>query len=87
MFTFGVTIGSSAWPYASYMMPSGAILVAQVLNWLLAGATIIFFSVDVDKTNGPEIMIWIFGGTTFLISLIFWGIMPKIKGLNVVEVQ
>lgn len=53
MFTFGVTVGSSAWPYASYMMPSGAILVAQVLNWLIAGATIIFFSVDVHSTGGP----------------------------------
>ena len=47
MFTFGVTVGSASWPYAGYMMPSGAILIGQILNWLFAGATVIFFSVDV----------------------------------------
>lgn len=46
MFTFGSTVGSSAWPYASYMMPSGAMLGAQVLNWLLAAGSIIAFSVN-----------------------------------------
>ena len=45
MFTFGVTVGSSVWPYISYMMPSRSILFAQVFNWLLAGTSIILFSV------------------------------------------
>ena len=48
MFTFGITLGSSAWPYASYMMPSGGIIAAQVLSFLLAGVSIISFSVVVN---------------------------------------
>ena len=32
-------------------------------------------------------MIWVFCGTTLVISLIFSCLMPKIKDLNVIEVQ
>ena len=87
MFTFGITVGSAAWPYAGYMMPSRAILFGQVLNWLLAGAVIIFFSVDVYNTKTPSIMIWIYCGVTFFISCLCWILMINIKGLNVVQVQ
>ena len=84
MFTFGITVGSAAWPYAGYMMPSRAILFAQVLNWLLAGCVIIFFSVDVHATGSPSIMIWIYCGVTFFLSCLFWILLINIKGKNVV---
>ena len=87
MFTFGVTVGSSAWPYASYMMPSGAITVAQVLNWIIAGVSIIAFSVDVNAEGNPIIMIWVYAGVTFIISILNWILMINIQGLNVVQVQ
>ncbi len=44
MFTFGVTLGSSVWPYISFMMPPKAITAALVINWTLAGISIISFS-------------------------------------------
>ena len=87
MFTFGVTVGSSAWPYASYMMPSGAIMGGQIFNWLLSGASIIAFSVDVFETGSPYIMIWIYCGVTFFISLLSSCLLINIKGLNVFQVQ
>ena len=87
MFTFGITVGSAAWPYAGYMMPSRAILFGQVINWLLAGAVIIFFSVDVNATGTPSIMIWVYCGITFVITCLCSCMMINIKGLTVTEVQ
>ena len=87
MFTFGITVGSSVWPYVGYMMPSGAILVAQVINWLLAGLSIIAFSFVINARNSPVIMMWVYAGVTFVFTILNWIFMIDIKGLSVVKVQ
>ena len=80
MFTFGITLGSSVWPYIGYMMPSGAILIAQVLNWLLAGLSIISFSFVIGETNSPVIMLWVYTGVTFVLTILNWIFMVNVKG-------
>jgi MFS transporter, SP family, xylose:H+ symportor len=87
MFTFGITVGSSVWPYVSYMMPSNAVLIAQVVNWILAGFTILSLSFDVNATSYPYAAIWVFAGITFVLSVLNWIFMINIKGLSVVKVQ
>lgn len=87
LFTFGITVGSCAWPYASYMMPSNAIVAAQVLNWILAGLSIIAFSVNTNATSNPLVMLWIYSGTTFVLTVVCWILMINIKGLSIIEVQ
>ena len=87
MFTFGITLGSAIWPYASYMMPSRPILYSQILNWILAALVIIFFAIDVGDTGSPSIMIWVYCGVTFLLSCLFCAMLIDIKGLSVAEVQ
>ena len=44
MFTFGTTLGSSVWPYISFMMPAHKVMLASVINWILAGLSIVAFS-------------------------------------------
>jgi len=87
MFTFGITVGSSVWPYISFMMPGSAITVAQVINWLLAGLSIIAFSANTNATSNPWIMIWIYTGITFVLSIFNWILMIDIKGLSVRRTQ
>lgn len=87
LFTFGITVGSASWPYASYMMPSNAVVAAQVLNWLLAGISIIAFSFDTNANSSPVIMLWVYAGVTFVLSVLNWILMINIKGLTIVEVQ
>lgn len=87
LFTFGITVGSVSWPYASYMMPSNAVVAAQVLNWLLAGISIIAFSVDTNANNSPVIMLWVYAGVTFVLSVLNWILMINIKGLTIIEVH
>ena len=87
MFTFGITVGSSVWPYISFMMPGTAITIAQVLNWLLAGISIIAFSVNTNATSNPWIMIWVYTGITFVLSILNWIMMIDIKGLSVRRTQ
>ena len=87
LFTFGITVGSVTWPYASYMMPSGAVMVAQAINLKLSGIVIMFFSVDINLTNSPVFMIWLFAGVTLIFSILNWIFMLNIKGLSVIKVQ
>ena len=87
LFTFGVTVGSSTWPYIQYMMPPNAVTVAQVLNWFLTGCTIVFLSVDINEAGSPVIMIWVFCGTTLFLTFLNWILMINIKKRNVIEVQ
>ena len=87
LFTFGVTVGSSTWPYIQYMMPPNSVTVAQVLNWFLTGCTIVFLSVDINETGSPVIMIWVFCGSTFVLTVLNWIMMINIKKRNVKEVQ
>ena len=87
MFTFGITVGSSVWPYVGYMMPSNAILVAQVINWILAGISIISFSYVIGERNSPVIMMWVYAGVTFVLSVLNYIFMIDIKGLSLVKVQ
>lgn len=83
LFTFGVTVGSSTWPYIQYMMPPNSVTVAQVLNWFLTGCTIVFLSVDINETGSPVIMIWVFCGSTFVLTVLNWIMMINIKKRNV----
>jgi len=87
MFIFGATVGSSVWPYVNYMMPSGAMLVAQVTNWLLSGLSIIAFSFVLETQDSPVIMLWVYTGATFVFTILNWIFMIDIKGLSVVKVQ
>lgn len=87
MFTFGVTLGSSVWPYISYMMPPKAITAAVVLNWVLAGLSIIGFSFTTATMGNPYVMMWIYCGVTFVLSVLNWIFMIDIKGLSVRKVQ
>ena len=89
MFTFGITVGSSVWPYVGYMMPGKAVVGAQVLNWFLSGASVICFSFNTSyyPDNNPFIMIFVFAGITLLLSLVNSASMINVKGLSVRKVQ
>lgn len=89
MFTFGITVGSSVWPYVGYMIPGNALLVSQVINWLLSGVGIICFSFNTYyyTSNNPFIIIFTFAGITFVLSIINAFTMIDIKGLSVRRVQ
>lgn len=89
MFSFGITVGSSVWPYIGYMMPSNAVVVAQILNWLLSGVVIICFSLNTAyySPQNPFIMIFVFSGITLLLSIVNSVNMIDIKGLSVRRVQ
>jgi hypothetical protein len=87
MFTFGMTLGSSAWPYVSFMMPGKGVAVALVINWLLAGCSIIAFSFVTYVMTSPYVMLFIYCGITFILSIVFSVISIDIKGLSVRKVQ
>lgn len=95
MFTFGVTLGSSVWPYISFMMPQKSVTAALVLNWLLAGLSIVSFSENtanytcssVPLEQSPFIMLFIYAGCTFIFSILCACFMIDIKGLSVRRVQ
>jgi hypothetical protein len=89
MFTFGITVGSSVWPYVGYMMPSNAVLASQVINWLLSGIGMVCFSFNTYyyTSNNPFIIIFVFSGITFFFSIINSFGMIDIKGLSVRRVQ
>lgn len=87
MFTFGVTFGSSVWPYISYMMPSKHIQAALVINWILAGLSLVAFSVVTAVMGNPFIMLWVYGGITFILSVYNSIEMIEIKGLSFKKVQ
>ena len=89
MFTFGITVGSSVWPYIGYMIPANGVVAAQVLNWFLCGASVICFSFNTSyyPQQNPFIIIFIFSGITLLFSIANWINMIDIKGLSVRRVQ
>lgn len=87
MFTFGMTLGSSVWPYISFMMPSSAMTVASIINWILAGMSIISFSFVTSTMTSPYVMMFIYCGVTFILSIVFSAISINIKGLSVRKVQ
>jgi uncharacterized membrane protein len=89
MFTFGITVGSSVWPYIGYMMPANGVVAAQVLNWFLSGASVVCFSFNTSytATNNPYIIIFVFTGITLLLSVVNWAVMIDVKGLSVRRVQ
>jgi hypothetical protein len=87
MFTFGLTLGSSVWPYISFMMPASGVLVASVLNWILAGLSIIAFSFVTNSMTSPYVMLFIYCGVTFILSIVFTCVSIDIKGLSVRKVQ
>jgi len=89
MFTFGISVGSSVWPYVGYMMPGNSVLVSQVINWILSAAGIVGFSLNTYfyENNNPFIIIFVFCGITFFLSIINAFTMIDIKGLSVRRVQ
>jgi MFS transporter, SP family, xylose:H+ symportor len=87
MFTFGITVGSSVWPYISCTMSSRPILYAQILNWLLAGCSIMAFSFNVDSKGSPWIIIWVYTGITLVLTVLNCIFMVDIKGLSIRKVQ
>lgn len=87
MFTFGMTLGSSVWPYISFMMPAHKVMLASVLNWILAGLSIVSFSFVTASMKNPYVMMFIYCGVTFILSIVFTVISINIKGLSVRKVQ
>jgi MFS family permease len=87
MFTFGMTLGSSVWPYINFMMPASAVTAALIINWVLAGLSIIAFSFVTNAMKSPYVMLFIYCGVTFVLSIVFSCISINIKGLSVRKVQ
>ena len=87
MFTFGVTLGSSVWPYISYMLPNRALTAAQSFNWFIAGCAMVSFSVADYVQNNPYLIIWVFAGITLVLSIINAIFMVEVKDLSVRKVQ
>ncbi len=87
MFTFGMTLGSSVWAYISFMMPSKGVTIASVINWLLAGCSIIAFSFVTQEMISPYVMMFIYGGVTLILSIVFTAMSVNIKGLTAKKVQ
>lgn len=87
MFTFGMTLGSSVWPYISFMMPPMAVTAASIVNWLLAGLTIIAFYFVTYCMGSPYVMLFIYCGVTFVLTIVFSCMSIDIKGLSVRKVQ
>jgi hypothetical protein len=87
MFTFGMSLGSSVWPYISFMMPSHGVMVASVVNWLLAGSSIIAFSFVTNEMTSPYVMLFIYCSVTFVLTAVFAGMSKNIKGLSVRKAQ
>jgi hypothetical protein len=87
MFTFGMTLGSSVWAYISFMMPSKGVTIASVINWLLAGCSIIAFSFVTQEMISPYVMMFIYCGVTLILSIVFTAMSVNIKGLTAKKVQ
>jgi hypothetical protein len=87
MFTFGTTLGSSVWAYISFMMPSRGVTIASVVNWLLAGGSIIAFSFVTQEMTSPYVMMFIYCAVTLLLSIVFTALSVDVKGLTAKKVQ
>ena len=87
LFTFGAAVGSASFKYVSYMMPKSAMLGAQVLNFLLSGGSIIAFSYDLSLSHSPVIVIWIFAGVSFVLSIINSIFLVEVKKKKISDVQ
>ena len=87
MFTFGMTLGSSVWPYISFLMPASGQTVALVVNWILAGCSIVAFSFVTSAMVSPWVMVFIYMTCTFIFTIIFAATSINIKGLSVRKVQ
>jgi hypothetical protein len=87
MFAFGTTLGSSVWAYISFMMPGKGVTVASILNWLLAGFSIVGFAFVTDTMTSPYVMMFIYCGVTFVLSIVFAVLSVNVKGLTAKKVQ
>lgn len=87
MFTFGVTLGSSVWPYIGMMMPRSGVTLALCINWVLAGLSIIAFSFVTATMGNPYVMMWVYCGVTLITITIFTFVSVDVKGLSVRKVQ
>jgi len=87
MFTFGMSLGSSVWPYIGMMMPPSGVTLALVINWVLAGGSIIAFSFVTQVMGNPYVMMWVYCGVTLVTITIFTFVSVDVKGLSVRKVQ
>lgn len=87
MFTFGISIGSSVWPYIGMMMTPTGVTLALVINWILAGCSIIAFSFVTAAMGNPYVMMWVYCGVTLVTITIFTFVSVDVKGLSVRKVQ
>ncbi len=87
MFTFGITLGSSVWPYIGMMMPPSGVTLALCINWVLAGLSIIAFSFVTATMGNPYVMMWVYCGITLITITIFTFVSVDVKGLSVRKVQ
>jgi hypothetical protein len=58
-----------------------------VVNWILAGCSIIAFSFVTNSMTSPWVMMFIYMGVTFVLTIVFAVLSINIKGLSVRKVQ
>lgn len=87
MLTFGMSLGSSVWPYISFMMNAKGVVVASVVNWILAGSSIIAFSFVTNAMTSPYVMLFIYCSITFVLTIVFTVMSINVKGLSAKKVQ
>jgi hypothetical protein len=69
------------------MMPPKAVTIASIVNWLLAGLSIVSFSFVTYYMYSPYVMMFIYCGVTFILSIVYSAMSIDIKGLSVRKVQ
>ena len=83
LFTFGLTVGWLTMGYVSMMVPEGTFRWTQFVNAILAGAVIVALSIIISSEDNPEILCWIYAGSTFLFTVFNAIFLIKIKGLTI----
>ena len=68
-------------------MPSSGVLAAQFVNFVIAGAGIISFSMVVHYTGSPAIMLFVFSGSSLIFTILNCIMLVNVKELSALEVQ
>jgi hypothetical protein len=82
MFVFGLTLGSSVWPYITYIVPQNFIQVGLIINWLAAAFCITAFEVVTAYVHSPYPVYFFYMGFIFICTLINSYFLIPIKGLS-----
>lgn len=80
MFTFGLTLGSTVWPYISLLLPQNLIKVATFLNWVSAGICIALFEMITGYLHSPYPVYFFYSGITLVASCLNSYLMEPMRG-------